>query len=287
MNFVGFEFDNETKKTLSELELDGRLPHALIIECENREISSQVALFLSMMAVCKNADKPCNSCNHCHKAKGKTHPDIYYAQPEKKSKTYSMEQMRNIIKDAYILPNEADSKVYILEQADSRLSELVQNAFLKLLEEPPKNVSFIMTCENAGRLLITIRSRCTVVRLKYKNKLNEEDVQEARNIVGGILSTREYALLSALRILDDKDRAEDILTATALILRDGLVVNLGGEPALDEDLGRKLGLNFTKQKIMELIRLTETAKEKLKLNVNKNLLTTWLCSEYRRISWQR
>ena len=105
--------------------------------------------------------------------------------------------------------------------------------------------------------------------------------------MGGILSTREYALLSALRILDDKDRAEDILTATALILRDGLVVNLGGEPALDEDLGRKLGLNFTKQKIMELIRLTETAKEKLKLNVNKNLLTTWLCSEYRRISWQR
>lgn len=287
LNLEKFDFDDNTKELLPTLEINGRIPHAVILECENKESSAQIANFLSMFAVCKQLDKPCNKCNDCHKAKTKIHPDIYYAQPEKKSKTYSVEQMRNIIKDAYILPNEADSKVYVFEQADVRLSAVTQNAFLKLLEEPPKNVHFILTCENSGRLLITIRSRCTIIKLKNKSSLDEEILQISKDVVNGILSMREYDLLSTLKVIADKEKAVDILTATSLILRDGLVISSGGKALIDEDLGRKLGLNFTKQKIIALIQLTEKAKEKIKLNININLLATWLCGEYRRISWQR
>ena len=49
------------------------------------------------------------------------HPDIYYAQPEKKSQIYSIEQMRDIIENASIRPNEADIKIFVFESADTRL----------------------------------------------------------------------------------------------------------------------------------------------------------------------
>ena len=41
------------------------------------------------------------------------------------------------------------------------------------------------------------------------------------------------------------------------------------------------------KKLLDMIELTDSSKYKLKQNININLLTTQLCGEYRRISWQR
>lgn len=53
--------------------------------------------------------------------------------------------------------------VWIIEQSQL-LSENAQNAFLKLLEEPPESVVFILSVNRAESLLSTIRSRCRIVR---------------------------------------------------------------------------------------------------------------------------
>lgn len=68
-----------------------------------------------MRAVCRAENKPCGKCEQCIKAREKVHPDIYYAQPEKKSQIYSIEQMRDIIENASIRPNEADIKILCLK----------------------------------------------------------------------------------------------------------------------------------------------------------------------------
>lgn len=287
MNFNGFDFDDNTKQTLETLDSQGRMPHAIIIESSDSEKSLELAKFISMWAVCKNDKKPCMECDQCHKASEKAHADIYYAFPEKKSKTYSIDQMRNIINDAYIMPNEADAKVYVFEQADNRLAPVVQNAFLKLLEEPPKNVSFILLCDNISKLLITILSRCTVIKIKNEQKFDETASEYAKAIVRGILSTREYDLLLAINKLTEKERADETLFIVKLILRDGLAVLSGGKACFDETLGNSISRRISRQKIIEMIELTETAKQKIPQNININLLTTQLCGEYRRILWQR
>ena len=64
--------------------------------------------------------------------------------------------------DASVLPNEADGKVYIISEAET-MNEKAQNAALKLFEEPPANVSFILVTANPEKLLITVRSRCVSV----------------------------------------------------------------------------------------------------------------------------
>lgn len=287
MNFSGFDFDESVKDALSALDNHGRIPHAIVIESKNKEAALEAAKFLSMYVVCTGDSKPCKVCEQCHKAEIKAHADISYAYPEKKSKTYSIEQMRSIIKDAYIRPNEADAKVYVFENADNRLSDIVQNSFLKLLEEPPQNVYFILLCESAQKLLVTILSRCTVVRLKNDVKIGEKPLEYAEKIVKGIISSREYDLLLALNVLADKENADETLSTVRMILRDGLAVSVGTKAVFNEKLGKELASRFTKGKIIEMIELTDNSAIKIKQNININLLTTWLCGEYRRISWQR
>ncbi len=287
MNFSGFNFDENTVKAIKTLDNNGRIPHAIVIEGKNREILLETAKYLSMYAVCTSENKPCGQCAQCHKASNQAHADISYAYPEKKSKTYTIEQMRNIAKDAYIRPNEAVAKVYIFEEADNRLSAIAQNSFLKLLEEPPSNVHFIMLCENAQKLLITILSRCTVIRLKSEKSFSETAVENAKSIVKGIISAREYDLLLAVNSLSDKDNSADTLEAVRLIMRDGIALLEGADSVFDEELGKSLATRFTKGRLLKMIELTEDAGIKIKHNININLLTTWLCGEYRRISWQR
>lgn len=287
MNTSGFDFDRQTVDALSSLESNGRIPHAIIIEGSDREKTLAAAKFLSMYAVCSADEKPCGVCSQCHKAQNAAHADIYYAQPEGKSGGYSIKQLRKIIEDAYIIPNDADAKVYILADAESRLSAVQQNSLLKLIEEPPKNVVFIFTCENSRNFLITIRSRCTILRLRNEHSFDEEILEAARQIVAGMLSSKEYDLLKSLTVLSNKDKADDILSAVTLILRDGLMILAGGRTRTDAQLARQLSLSFNKRKIMELIEVTESTKTKIAQYININLLTTWLCGEYRRISWQR
>ena len=287
MNFSGFDFDGGVKDALSALDNHGRIPHAIIIESKNKESALEVAKYLSMYAVCTSDNKPCKTCEQCHKAEIKCHADISYPRPENKSKTYSIEQMRNIIKDSYILPNEANAKVYVLEEADNRLTDIAQNSFLKLLEEPPQNVHFILLCESAQKLLVTILSRCTVVRLKNEVKISEKALEYAEKIVKGIISSREYDLLLALNVLSDKENADETLSTVRMLLRDGLAITVGTKAVFNEKLGRELASRFTKGKIIEMIELTDNSAIKIKQNININLLTTWLCGEYRRISWQR
>ena len=65
MNFNGFDFDDNTKMLLSELDGGGRLPHALIIESPDPQKAAKLAEYLSMYAVCSGERKPCGACKNC------------------------------------------------------------------------------------------------------------------------------------------------------------------------------------------------------------------------------
>lgn len=286
MNFSECTLSETAKHALSELS-GYNIPHALILEGNNPDVLMDCAKFITMYLVCTSDDKPCGKCGQCHKASLKEHADINYVTPENKSKSYSIKQMRKIIQDAFIMPNEADAKVYVFEAADKRLSTVVQNSFLKLLEESPKNVYFILLCESSNTLLTTILSRCTVLRINSKIEADDDCVEGAKAILNGIVSPREYDLLSAIRVLLKKDKCEEVFTLINLWLNSSLEILCDAKPFKDDEVSRKIITRCTKEQIIKLIELTNDANLKVKQNINMNLLTTWLCGEYRRISWQR
>jgi len=114
-----------------------------------------------MAAVCESADPPCGVCRHCDKAERGIHPDISVISPDGREIVVS--QVRDILRDAYVVPNEAAKKVYIIDQAET-MNASAQNAFLKLLEEPPRHAVFVLRTDNPKALLPTVRSRCVELR---------------------------------------------------------------------------------------------------------------------------
>ena len=81
---------------------------------------------------------------------------------------FQIEQANKTLKEAYIASNE--TKYLFLSGATFRVE--AQNALLKILEEPPKNIVFILLVSSKNSLLPTIYSR-----LPYKNlkKVVEKD----------------------------------------------------------------------------------------------------------------
>lgn len=78
---------------------------------------------------------------------GGGHPDIEEAGGDGGVRSFHIEEVRRLRDTAYVLPNEAAYRVLILSEAQN-MTEQAQNALLKILEEPPRHVIFLLTCEN-------------------------------------------------------------------------------------------------------------------------------------------
>ena len=110
-------------------------------------------------------------------------------------------------------------------------------------------------------------------------------MQRAMSVMGQ--EDKNTELLRALNDLTDKEKQADILLGVKLLLRDALAVLSGGDALTDSETARLLAARLTRAKLIGMIELTDSSDYKLKQNININLLTTWLCGEYRRILWQR
>lgn len=161
----------------------GNPPHAYIFEGERGVGRYAAARLFAAALACIGQNQPCGVCASCIGAKGGTNPDIVTVEPEEKRKTVGVERIRSLIADAYVRPFLAKRKVYIFRDAQ-QITEQAQNAFLKLLEEPPEYAVFIIIAQNADLLLQTVRSRCVTIRFsalsdakmrEYINKISPDD----------------------------------------------------------------------------------------------------------------
>ncbi len=143
----------------------GRFPHALIIEGEQGLGKRTLARQLAAMLVCRGEDKPCFDCTQCRKVMEQLHPDVFEHSAPGGANSFHVDVVRRVIGDAYMQPNEAEYKVYILGNADC-MNASAQNAILKILEEPPAYVIFILTVSNKSKMLETVLSRSVVVSLE-------------------------------------------------------------------------------------------------------------------------
>lgn len=197
MRFDGFAGNAEAKKLLSAC-IDGeRFPHALLLEGSEGSGRRTLAALIAKAAVCtapEGTQRPCGVCPACIKAAADAHPDIRREGGDGASRSFHIDVVRSVRDDAYILPNEAPRRVMILAGAQG-MTEQAQNALLKILEEPPAHVVFVLTCLNRSALLPTVLSRTLCVTL---GPVGEE---EALPILREKLPGRtDSELLSSLRL---------------------------------------------------------------------------------------
>lgn len=161
--------ENNLLSRLVSLVSAGAFPHTVIIEGAEAFVRKNIAENICAAFVCrqKNGEMPCLSCRDCKRAVSGEHPDMIFAEEFARLNygntkgTVSVEDSRRFKAEAYTVPYEADHKVFVFENAH-RLNENVQNALLKVLEEPPSGVYFIFLVPSANMLLQTVRSRSAI-----------------------------------------------------------------------------------------------------------------------------
>lgn len=104
----------------------------------------------------KSTVVPCLSCVSCKAIVSGQHPD--FIEIDAASHT-GVDHVRQIIDAASLLPVLAQKKIYLIDEAHM-LSKAAFNAFLKLLEEPPQSVFFILATTDPHKILETVLSRC-------------------------------------------------------------------------------------------------------------------------------
>ena len=121
-----------------------------------------LAKLLAEAILCEGGRLGCGNCVHCRKLRSGNHPDfITVEDPEHKN--VAVKIVRQIRDDMFVRPNEADHKIYLFPQ---ELGLEGQNALLKILEEPPAYGVFILLTDNPDKLLPTVRSRCTELKMQ-------------------------------------------------------------------------------------------------------------------------
>lgn len=178
-----------------------RLAHAYIAASMNEDVRNSLARTLAAAMLCE-ADgeaRPCGRCAACRKSLKGLHPDITVITPGldskgRKKREITVDIVRALSSEAQVVPNEARRKAFIIEDADT-MNRQAQNAFLKLLEEPPETASFILCAANPGLLLDTVRSRCEQIRENADAEESEEASSDALALLGAISAGDRCGLL--------------------------------------------------------------------------------------------
>jgi DNA polymerase-3 subunit delta' len=163
----------------------GGLPHALLLAGPAGLGKRDFAEALARRMLCERStgsEPACDECDACRWFEAGNHPDFRRLIPEadaeevesdeapaktekpekKKSSQIRVEQVRALADFVYVGAHRARGRVIIAQPAEA-MNAAAANSLLKILEEPPSSIYFILISDAYRRLLPTIRSRCSQV----------------------------------------------------------------------------------------------------------------------------
>ncbi|MDB6017284.1 MAG: DNA-directed polymerase [Pedosphaera sp.] len=210
MAFADFPEQKQAVDLLQRSLERGRLAHAYLFTGHQLTELEALARTLAKTLNCQNpvrrtpggpAIDSCDACLSCRKIEGENHADVHWVRPESKSRVITIDQMRDLMQEIHLKPNEAEYKVAVIEAAD-RLNVHAANAFLKTLEEPPAKSILILLTTEPQRILETILSRC--LRLNFaaeSGRLLAGPRMEWLKSFGELAAVEQESLLSRYRLL--------------------------------------------------------------------------------------
>lgn len=287
-----FNLNNQLEKSISAALHSKRFPHAVIFEGSGVEERMALAKKTACALVCSSGGiVPCGVCPNCKKAMADSHADILIYSVEDKPKAFKVDIVREIRSKAYIVPNEADRKVFILENSHTMGVE-GQNAILKILEEPPAYVNFILLCSSKSGFLPTVLSRSAVYNLgeaysSDSDEMPKEKVLEAAaSIAKAVIAIDDIEIVKAAAVFE-KD--QKLLRAALPVIQEMFAAALRIKYSAadgDDDFGNlpaELSSKLSRRSLLELIDASEGLINSLKLNANHNLMVTAICTKLRSI----
>lgn len=246
--FSGLIGNERAKSQLLSLHRKGRVPNALLFVGPPSVGKKLFAFEFARSLMCRTGTdgEACGTCSICTRIvapdlpkeeKGEDfdrvfltgHPDVGLVVPYKRN--LRVGAIRELEREAHFRAFEADSRVFIINDAE-KMNDSSANALLKTLEEPPPSTHLILISSRPDALLQTILSRCQMIRFSpvtsgdIESHLTKEldhdpsDAKLAASVsagsigtaisldVGQFRSSRELML----KVLDSAAVSEDLTT---------------------------------------------------------------------------
>jgi len=175
----------------------------------------------------KNYRFPCGECTSCKAMMAGKHPD--FIEMDAASHT-GVDNVRQIIDAASLMPLLGCKKIYLIDEAHM-LSKAAFNAFLKILEEPPASVLFILATTDPEKIIETVKSRCFQLFFKpvsaspLQNHLEhickDEEITYEPDALSLIVKETSGSVRDALNML------EQVRFAAGSVSKSGLIQVLG------------------------------------------------------------
>ncbi|MBR3281498.1 MAG: AAA family ATPase [Clostridia bacterium] len=205
--------------------------------------------------------------------------DVSIIEPE--NGLIKVDVIRALSENIMLKPTISERRAFIINNADT-MNESAQNALLKILEEPPAYATIILVTSNKEKILVTIKSRCTIFNFK---KLTDEELQRVfpeENITKEMLdfsngSAGKYLKLKNSNYAESIALLEGIIDGNDLLEQNRAIVSLKKNKTIKEDIDDildlliiKIGNNLLKdsQKRIKQIELIEEVRSNIKRNIN-------------------
>lgn len=202
--------------------------------------------------------EPCNECAICQQITEGSLGDVIEIDAASNN---GVEEIRDIREKANYAPTQADYKVYIIDEVHM-LSMGAFNALLKTLEEPPKNVIFLLATTEPHKIPLTIISRTQ--RFDFR-RISQED----------IMRRMEY-ILDEMNVDFEEDALLLIAKAAEGGMRDGLSIldqalSFHDHQILTEDIQQITG-SVTQDLLEDYFKALTENNTKNALDLLQNLL---------------
>ncbi len=276
--------------------LNSTLSHAYMLIC--RDTHPEIYLKNYAKLLLCDSGNACGSCRSCTLIDKNILPDCYTVFKD----NILVEDVNLLVEDTFLKPIEKDKKIYLISDM-AGMNQKAQNKLLKTLEEPPKNVIFLLATTNEYKVLDTIKSRVKLLDIPAfsQNELFNELIgkfSDRQRLISAIAvsggypnkaidaydgATELYA--QALEIISTLKRSSQLPLMAKKINKDNIsgiislfkiifsqMLNyLEGVGELEQNL-QALAREYKKGAILEIEQKLNQAERELYYNGNPNMI---------------